>query len=365
MKRPFGRKKNAETEETAIIQVPQALIDGDDATDQAVAIAKKLVLLYILDIFRKYSDEQHSLTLNDVLELMNKDFGAQCSKQTVTRNIKVLAEYGCKFVSSEENGQHSYYLRDKQFSSDEVFTLWEGMMCSKYTSREESDHILTLLNNYTGTDWSLGKIYYGGIINKHTFPKEKVLGNIKIIATAFNERKQLRFAIDTVDENKQIVHISDARLTVTPHALVNIDNEYYLAASIAEESVMSCYKVALISELEIIDAPQARLKSLLGYEKGFDPLQFAADFIEGYGGVEGDFVVKLKKEKMDSALETFGDNFKVVESDEEYCTLDIVSNYDKVHKWAFETAKYSEVLKPDALRFELKEYFDEMCWKYR
>ncbi len=364
MKRPFGGKKNT-VEEPAVIQVPQALIDGDDATDQAVAIAKKMVLLYVLDIFRKYSDEQHQLTLNDVLEHINNDFGAQCSKKTVTRNIKVLTEYGCKFVTSEINGQYSYYLRDKQFSADEVFTLWEGMMCSKYTSREDIDHILKLMNNYTGTDWSLGRIYYGGIINKHTFPKDKVLGNIKTIATAFNELKQLRFTIDTVSENNEIVHLSDARITVTPHAVVNIDNEYYLAASLLDSSVMTCYKIAMISDPEIVDAPQARLKSIVGYERGFDPKYFASQFIEGYGGSVGDFIVKLKKEKMENAYEIFGDEMTVTEVNEDYCVLDIVSNYDKVLKWAFETAKYSEVIKPDVLRFELKEYFDEMCWKYR
>ena len=43
------------------------------------AYSKKLLVLYILDILQKYTDEEHRLSQKEILEILRKEYG-QLSK---------------------------------------------------------------------------------------------------------------------------------------------------------------------------------------------------------------------------------------------------------------------------------------------
>ena len=154
---------------------------------------------------------------------------------------------------------------------------------------------------------------------------------------------------------------------VSPYAVLNVDNEYYLAACPEGQREMQCFKVGLISSLEHSEFMAEDIKEIAGYSRGFDPKKFTADFIEGYGGEITDFIVLIKEDKLEIAIEYFGEEFKVVNRDRDNGTLmlDITTNFDKMYAWSVKNAEFTEVLEPAAMRFKLKEFFDVQCWKYR
>ena len=55
---------------------------------------KKMLILDVLDILRRRSDEEHRLSLSDVVGLLERDFGMRADRKAVARNIQDLVDEG-------------------------------------------------------------------------------------------------------------------------------------------------------------------------------------------------------------------------------------------------------------------------------
>ena len=53
---------------------------------------KKMLNILILDILREYTDEKHSLTQQEIIRLLDKNYGMTCDRRSVKNNILSLKE---------------------------------------------------------------------------------------------------------------------------------------------------------------------------------------------------------------------------------------------------------------------------------
>ncbi len=303
------------------------------------------------------------LTQADIIGYIKQDYDMDSERKAISRNLNLLIDHGYDIERNETAG--GYFLASQDFSPEDVFMLWEGLMASKYISSEEMRELVKKLSKYTGGELRLGTAYYGGIINRYTYPETLVYGNLKFILTEMAVNKKIVFKYNKYNADKVLEPLMESAFRVNPHAIVNVDNEYYIAASVEGATDMSCYKVGLISDLESTEFLCEDIKTVLGYDKGFDAQRFVRENVRGFGGTVTDCIVKVKENIMDEVIAHFGEDFKVIQTDAEMLTLDITTCADKMYDWALVNANESEILEPAALRFKIKDYFDRMSWKYR
>lgn len=55
---------------------------------------KKLVILYILDILQKYTDEEHRLSQKEIQDILKREYEMTVDRKAVKRNLLNLIEYG-------------------------------------------------------------------------------------------------------------------------------------------------------------------------------------------------------------------------------------------------------------------------------
>ena len=55
---------------------------------------KKMLNMFILEILRNYTDEDHSLTQQEIIKLLEKDYGTVCDRRSVKNNVLLLKEFG-------------------------------------------------------------------------------------------------------------------------------------------------------------------------------------------------------------------------------------------------------------------------------
>ena len=55
---------------------------------------KKMLNMFILEILRNYTDENHSLTQQEIIKLLEKDYGTVCDRRSVKNNVLLLKEFG-------------------------------------------------------------------------------------------------------------------------------------------------------------------------------------------------------------------------------------------------------------------------------
>ena len=76
---------------------------------------KKNLNLLILEVLKDYSDEEHALTQQRVLQLLKENYGVVCDRRSVRNNIDCLIEYG--FDIDTEKG---YRLMSRTFDDAEL-----------------------------------------------------------------------------------------------------------------------------------------------------------------------------------------------------------------------------------------------------
>ena len=56
---------------------------------------KKIIILYILQILRRYTDADHTMTQQQIADRLRSDYGLEVNRATIRRNISDLIDAGC------------------------------------------------------------------------------------------------------------------------------------------------------------------------------------------------------------------------------------------------------------------------------
>ena len=82
-------------------------------------IAKKTVILYVLNIIKLYSSEEHPVSQSAICNYLN-EIGIPCDRKTIGRNIQYLCEFGYPIKRVGKG----YYLDQTEFeNSKNIFVL--------------------------------------------------------------------------------------------------------------------------------------------------------------------------------------------------------------------------------------------------
>ena len=125
---------------------------------------KKLLIMNILDILRRYSDAEHRLSQKDIIDILKTEYEMVVDRKTIKRNLMNLIDFGYNLEFSEsvrrnKNGEEEvsytdWYL-ERDFSDAELRLLIDSLLFSKHIPysqcKELIEKIEGLSNRYFKT----------------------------------------------------------------------------------------------------------------------------------------------------------------------------------------------------------------------
>ncbi|MBP5245899.1 MAG: WYL domain-containing protein, partial [Clostridia bacterium] len=159
------------------------------------APVKKLVIMNILDILRRYSDENHRLSQRDIVEILHNEYDMTVERKTVKRNILNLMECGydieysesVRMVPNRVTGEleESYIWSDfylvRDFTDSELSLMIDSIMFFKNIPYSQSKELIKKIE---------------GLSNKYFRSRVK---NILTTPESNPRNQQLFYTIDTLD----------------------------------------------------------------------------------------------------------------------------------------------------------------------
>ena len=82
---------------------------------------QKLKLYYIIDYFKKYSDEEHTVSVSDIIDYLAEN-GITAERKSIYRDIEAITELGYEIISVHDK-RFTYYLADREFETAELRML--------------------------------------------------------------------------------------------------------------------------------------------------------------------------------------------------------------------------------------------------
>ena len=109
-----------------------------DETDNRIRV------LRLYEILRKYTDEEHTLSTNQIRRMLEERYGMAIHRTTLPRDIEVLRAAGIEVTQVRHKALH-YYLADRSFSIPELRLLIDAVQSSKFITENKSRELIEKL----------------------------------------------------------------------------------------------------------------------------------------------------------------------------------------------------------------------------
>ncbi|MGN1301577.1 MAG: helix-turn-helix transcriptional regulator [Clostridia bacterium] len=318
-------------------------------------------VLYILNVLKKYSDEEHKLSATEIQRKIKEIYNVDIDPRTIRRNINLL-KYKLDYDIStrDENGQGYYINRnpDTDFEPGEVRAIIDTFSYANYIVPAVSKNIIkkckNMQNIYENRKLRDYKIY----ANDTKTDNMEVIKNIEDISEAIQNLNKVQFEYwkYTMDDKikKEIV----SKPIVTPYAIVYNKQEFYVIGIKEGQEKFYNYRIDRIRNLVQL----AEKRTLTRTTKEIK--EYAESLVEMFGGEKEDIEVKCTDYLLDTVFEMFGKDINITKIDDEVFKIKLRANPMGFKFWAMRNLDCIEVLKPLHLRNEIKEIIEEARNKY-
>lgn len=85
---------------------------------------KKMIILDILNILRKHTDENHKLSQQQIQHLMESEYGMKVDRKTVRRNLSKLIEFGFPIKYRGSDFDEDAIIRNSKNREETILTDW-------------------------------------------------------------------------------------------------------------------------------------------------------------------------------------------------------------------------------------------------
>ena len=107
-------------------------------------------ILYILNVLKKYSDEEHKLSISELKDIINTEYDMEIDPRTIRRNINLLKEKFGYDISTYNDNKIGYYIindPETDFEPGEIRAIIDTFSYSSYIEPRLAKNIIKKCNN--------------------------------------------------------------------------------------------------------------------------------------------------------------------------------------------------------------------------
>lgn len=343
---------------------------------------KKLLILNILDILRKYSDADHRLSQKDIADILKRDYNMTVDRKAIRRNLLSLMECGyeieysetVRMVTNPKTGEEeeSYIWSDfyfeRDFSDSELRLLIDGLLFSRHIPYSDCKNLVEKLKN-------LSNVYFNSHIKHITrMPDDKtdnkhLFLNIELLDEAITKQKKVSFNYTEYHTDKKM-HLKkrsdgSTEYIVSPYQMAANDGKYYLICNFDKYDDISNYRLDRIMNLKILDESVKPFKSLIGADgQSLDLVKYMKEHIYMYSNDSARVKFRTVKPMISDVIDIFGKDVTFSDEDEFEVTVSVYTNMDAMKQLAKRCAPDIIILEPQSLADEVKYELEEALYRY-
>ena len=122
---------------------------------------KKMIIINILDILKRYADENHKLSQKQIAEILKNEYNTTVERKTIKRNIMNLIDFGyeieytetVRYVKSKEGVKEEssilpdFYLK-REFTDSELRLLIDSLLFNRYLPARQCKDMIAKIEGY-------------------------------------------------------------------------------------------------------------------------------------------------------------------------------------------------------------------------
>lgn len=322
---------------------------------------QKLKLLYIMQYLMQNSDENHPVSVAQIIDELEKH-EISAERKSIYSDLEALRDFGLDIVPcrGKTNG---YYIASRDFELPELKLLVDSVQSSKFITRKKTLSLIKKIEN-------LASVYDAQLLQRQVYVRDRVKSmnesvyyNVDEISGAISRDRTIRFRYFeyTVDKERRFRR-DGAWYEVSPFALMWDNENYYMLAWDAEAGRLKHYRVDKMSAIAVTD----RFREGKEAFRRVDMSAYSQKVFGMFTGEEETVRLRFAKRLAGAVIDRFGRDIMLIPDGEESFTISVeVAVSPQFFAWVFGFGTEAEILSPESVRREMCDRAAGVCEKYR
>lgn len=320
---------------------------------------KKMLNMLILEILRMYTDEQHSLTQQDIIKLLDKNYGMPCDRRSVKANVLSLCEMG--YDIDMDNG---YRLISREFDDSELRILIDSVLFSKSISTRQAKDLITKIQGMASNYFNAKVSHVCNLPELHRTINKQAMYGLDTLNDAIAAKHQVSFMYNDVGTDYKLHPRWNMRYVVNPYQIVACNGRFYLIGNYDKYDNVSHFRIDKMTDVEELETKAKPMKKVEGLEHGLNLPKHMAEHVYMFSGPTVNVKMETTKEVFSDITDWFGTDVKIVEEDDNKLVLRVNCNENAMRYWALQYGPSVEILEPESLRNRIISDIQDMQKRY-
>jgi len=320
----------------------------------------KLKPLYIMKILLEKTDENHPLTVNEIIsELSYYDIPAE--RKSIYSDIDLLMSFGLDIIC-EKGRANKYFIGTRDFELPELKLLVDAVQSSKFITHKKSEELIKKIEKLTS-------IYEAKELHRHVVVadrvktmNESIYYNVDEIHKAIQQNKQIRFKYFDYNLDKQIEYRRDGEwYYASPYALTWSDDNYYMIAYYEKYNGISNFRVDRMATIEMVDDERIVCVDTID----FNVADYSKRIFRMFSGETEMVKLQFDNSLINVVIDRFGKDIVINKQHDDHFTItvDVVAT-NTFLGWLFMFGDKVKILSPETLKDKMIKALKELDVMY-
>lgn len=321
---------------------------------------QKLKLLYLLKILSEETDEQHMMTMTELVHKLKK-VGVHADRKTLYSDFAELERFGIDIVSLRQGRNTYYYLGARQFDLAELKILVDSVEAAKFITDAKTKSLIRKLGGLASrfdADTLKRQVDLQGRVKTSN---RVVFNNVDTLHAAIAAEKQIRFHYCKWDIRGNMVPRNDgAWYYVSPWRLM-INNDYYYLVAYSPESGIRHYRVDKIKDIFVVEEPRQGKEAF----NNFDFAAYSKCMFGMFGGDEMRVTLECDLEMIGVIIDRFGKDVVCIPKGEHsfIVAVNVIPSLQFLG-WVIGLGEGVKIISPDVVIRQMREEVKRLGAQY-
>lgn len=345
---------------------------------------KRLLVMNILDILNRYTDENHRLSQKEISDILKREYSMHADRKAIRRNLLNLIDCGypieysetVRMIPNSKTGEpeESYIWSDfyleRDFSDAELRLLIDSLLFSKHIPYNQCRDLIEKLEGLSSKYFE-AKVKHIARMPDDKANNKQIFLNIELLDEAISLSRKvsfhyLEYGTDKKLHKKMRPDGTVREYIISPYQMAAKEGKYYLICNYDKYDDISNYRIDRIADIKILNEkakPFEKLKWSNG--RTLDLVEYMRAHPYMYSSENVHVKFRISRAMISDIIDMFGSDVRFSDEDESGVTVSTVTNEMAAEQFAKNFSPNVVVLEPQELRNRLKDNLEKSLKFYK
>ncbi|MCD8153492.1 MAG: WYL domain-containing protein [Clostridiales bacterium] len=323
---------------------------------------QKLKIMYLMKILLEQTDEDHSISMSEILSALNQ-YGITAERKSIYNDLESLRQFGMDIIGEHRDRMYYYHVGKRQFELAELKLLVDSVQSAKFITVKKSNELIKKIESLASRHEASQLQRQVYVANRIKTMNGSIYYNVDEIHGAIAANRQIRFQYFQWNVKKEMKLRRDgAYYQISPWALSWDDENYYLIAFDSAEGKIKHFRVDKMLRIESVkDRREGREQF-----KEFDMAVYARKMFGMYGGREENVKLCCENKLVGAIIDRFGKEVSIMKEDEQHFSVNVkVAVSNQFIHWVMALGAGAKIVGPESVVAEVKEEIARLEKQYK